>query len=90
VCLSGKKLQQACVSKRSTRPDLLLRYGKQMTDGGAALGDNGFHEHFDEPDDDPLEFIAWCYSGLSRLREVRYGTVVGRTVLEGLEAINTM
>jgi hypothetical protein len=52
---------------------------------GVALGDHGFHEHFDEPDDDPLEFIAWCYSGLSRLREIRYGTVVGRTVLERLE-----
>ena len=49
-----------------------------------ALGDAGFHEHFDESDD-PLNFIAWCYSGESRLREIRYGSVVRRTVLEYFE-----
>ena len=49
---------------------------------GVALGEHGFHDHFDQADDDPLEFVAWCYSGSSRLREIRYGSVVGRTILE--------
>jgi hypothetical protein len=49
-----------------------------------ALGDTGFHEHFDERDD-PLNFIAWCYSGECRLREIQYGFAVGRTILEYFE-----
>jgi hypothetical protein len=62
-----------------------VRLCKTNEDWTVALGDHGFHEHFDAADDSPMEFIAWCYSGLSRLREIRYGRVVGRTVLECLK-----
>ncbi|MFN9499581.1 MAG: hypothetical protein ACK54U_03470 [Sphingomonadales bacterium] len=45
------------------------------------LGSGGWHQHFDDGAD-ALEFIAWCYSGNVRVREVWRGTSLQKSVLE--------
>ena len=48
------------------------------------LGDAGFHEDF-ETSEDTLSFVAWCFSGMARLREVWRGTSPVKSVLEAYE-----
>ncbi len=48
------------------------------------LGDAGFHEAFISAEE-VLNFIAWCYSGQARLREVWQGSSPQKALLEGLE-----
>jgi hypothetical protein len=45
------------------------------------LGSGAFHRQFDEGTE-ALNFIAWCYSGDARLREVWRGEQVQKAVLE--------
>lgn len=42
------------------------------------LGKNGFHMHFDDPLE-ALNFVAWCYSGEARIREISKGTTILET-----------
>ena len=49
-----------------------------------ALGEGGFHEAFDTGEE-ALNFIAWCYSGSARLREVWRGASPARATLEAFE-----
>ena len=48
------------------------------------LGNAGFHEAFSSADD-VLNFIAWCYSGAARVREVWRGRSPEKAVLEAHE-----
>jgi hypothetical protein len=45
------------------------------------LGEAGFHERFSSADD-VMNFIAWCYSGQARIREVWRGNWPQRAILE--------
>ena len=45
------------------------------------LGSGGWHQHFDDGAD-ALNFIAWCYSGDARVREIRCGHIIRKSVLE--------
>ena len=45
------------------------------------LGNAGFHETFTSAED-ALDFIAWCYSGTARVREVWRGSMPEKVVLE--------
>lgn len=49
------------------------------------LGDAGFHEAFTSGEE-VLNFIAWCYSGAARLREVWRGRWPQRVTLEAHES----
>ncbi|MFZ5704849.1 MAG: hypothetical protein ACOY5R_06240 [Pseudomonadota bacterium] len=49
------------------------------------LGNAGFHESFGSGSE-ALNFIAWCYSGTARLREIWRGGSAQAAVLEALEA----
>lgn len=48
------------------------------------LGNAGFHETFDTAEE-TLEFVAWCYSGEARVREVWRGDSPAKSVLEVFE-----
>ncbi|MGL5839578.1 MAG: hypothetical protein ACRCY3_13855 [Sphingorhabdus sp.] len=48
------------------------------------LGSGGWHQHFDDPEK-ALNFIAWCYSGEARVREVWRGTLLQKAILEAHE-----
>jgi hypothetical protein len=48
------------------------------------LGNAGFHEAFTSTDE-VLNFIAWCYSGAARVREVWRGSSPQMAVLEAHE-----
>jgi len=48
------------------------------------LGEAGFHQHF-ESSEEMLNFVAWCYSGEARLREVWRGSVPQKVMLEARE-----
>lgn len=48
------------------------------------LGEAGFHETFTSPEE-ALEFIAWCYSGDARVKEVWRGRSPQKAILEGHE-----
>lgn len=48
------------------------------------LGDAGFHEAFTSAAD-VLNFIAWCYSGAARVREVWRGNLPEKAILESQE-----
>jgi hypothetical protein len=48
------------------------------------LGDAGFHETFTSTEE-VLNFIAWCYSGAVRVREVWRGRSPQKAVLEAHE-----
>lgn len=48
------------------------------------LGNAGFHETFNSAEE-VLNFIAWCYSGSARVREVWRGNLPERAVLESRE-----
>ena len=50
----------------------------------AYLGSGGWHQHFDDPEE-PLNFIAWCYSGEARVREVWRGSWPQKAILEARE-----
>lgn len=45
------------------------------------LGLGTWHEHFLD-EEEALNFVAWCYSGEARLREIRRGSVLTKSVLE--------
>jgi len=45
------------------------------------LGDAGFHDDFTTADE-LLDFVAWCYSGEARVREVWRGRIPQKSVLE--------
>ena len=49
------------------------------------LGDAGFHETFGSADE-VLEFVAWCYSGQARIRELWRGESPQESVLESHES----
>jgi hypothetical protein len=48
------------------------------------LGEAGFHEEFTTPDE-VLNFVAWCYSGTARVREVWRGGTPQKSILEACE-----
>ena len=48
------------------------------------LGEAGFHEAF-TCSDEVSNFIAWCYSGEARIREVWRGSAPQKSYLEALE-----
>jgi hypothetical protein len=48
------------------------------------LGDAGFHESFTSAEE-ALNFIAWCYSGAARIREVWRGASPQKVALEAHE-----
>jgi hypothetical protein len=48
------------------------------------LGEAGFHDDFSSAEE-VLEFVAWCYSGAARLREVWRGNSPVRSALEAKE-----
>ena len=48
------------------------------------LGSAGFHESFDTTEE-ALNFIAWCYSGEARVREVWRGNRPQKAILEAHE-----
>jgi hypothetical protein len=48
------------------------------------LGNAGFHEEFFSGEE-ALQFVAWCYSGLARLREVWRGGTPQEARLEAYE-----
>ena len=48
------------------------------------LGDAGFHESFTSSEE-ALNFIAWCYSGEARVREVWRGASPQKVTLEAYE-----
>ncbi len=48
------------------------------------LGNAGFHEEFRSAEE-VLNFVAWCYSGLARLREVWRGSKPQEVRLEAYE-----
>ena len=48
------------------------------------LGEAGYHETF-STSDDVLNFIAWCYSGEARIREVWRGNWPQKVILEALQ-----
>lgn len=48
------------------------------------LGGAGFHESFDKREE-ALDFIAWCYSGAARVREVWRGNTPQSAILEAHE-----
>jgi hypothetical protein len=48
------------------------------------LGDAGFHEVFTSSED-VLNFIAWCYSGEARVREIWRGSSLQKAILEARE-----
>lgn len=48
------------------------------------LGNAGFHESFTSGDE-VLNFMAWCYSGDARVREVWRGNAPQKAILEYLE-----
>ena len=48
------------------------------------LGNAGFHEDF-QAADEVLDFVAWCYSGEARVRELWRGTMPERSILEACE-----
>lgn len=48
------------------------------------LGNAGFHEAFTSTEE-ALNFIAWCYSGAARVREVWRGGSPQKATLEALE-----
>ena len=48
------------------------------------LGNAGFHESFTSGDE-VLNFIAWCYSGTARVREVWRGNAPQKSILEYLD-----
>jgi hypothetical protein len=48
------------------------------------LGDAGFHEAFTSTEE-VLNFIAWCYSGAARVREVWRGRSPQKAILEAHE-----
>ena len=48
------------------------------------LGNAGFHEAFNSAEE-ALSFIAWCYSGTARVREVWRGSSPEKSVLEARE-----
>lgn len=48
------------------------------------LGNAGFHETFDTSEE-TLQFVAWCYSGEARIREVWRGRSPAKSVLEVFE-----
>ena len=48
------------------------------------LGDAGFHEAFAAAEE-ALDFIAWCYSGAARVREVWRGRSPQKATLESHE-----
>jgi hypothetical protein len=58
----------------------LERQGEEFT---IYLGNGGWHRHFDDPTE-VLEFVAWCFSGRVRLREIRRGASIQKAVLEAL------
>ena len=41
----------------------------------------GWHQHFDDPEE-VMNFIAWCYSGEARVREVWRGSLLQKAILE--------
>jgi hypothetical protein len=47
------------------------------------LGEGGFHETFASADE-VSNFIAWCFSGEARLREIWRGTLPQKVMLETL------
>ena len=49
-----------------------------------SLGNAGFHETFTSGEE-VLNFIAWCYSGAARLREVWRGNAPEKSTLEAHE-----
>ena len=49
-----------------------------------SLGNAGFHESFTSAEE-ALNFIAWCYSGAARVREVWRGGLPQKAILEALE-----
>ena len=56
----------------------LRRDDKEWT---VSLGNAGFHEQFNSGEE-ALNFIAWCYSGAARVREVWRGSFAQSAVLE--------
>jgi hypothetical protein len=48
------------------------------------LGDAGFHETFDSGEE-ALNFVAWCYSGEARVREVWRGGSPAKAALEACQ-----
>jgi hypothetical protein len=48
------------------------------------LGEAGFHEEFTSPEE-ALDFIAWCYSGEARVREIWRGKSPQKAILEAQE-----
>lgn len=48
------------------------------------LGEAGLHERFSSPDK-VINFIAWCYSGEARIREVWRGNWPQKAILEALQ-----
>ena len=50
----------------------------------AWLGEAGFHDDFMTADE-VLNFVAWCYSGAARVREVWRGQSPQKSVLEAYE-----
>ncbi len=48
------------------------------------LGEAGYHETFDDPDEVP-NFVAWCYSGNARVREIWRGKMPVKAILEANE-----
>ena len=48
------------------------------------LGNAGFHQGFTSAEQ-ALNFIAWCYSGTARVREVWRGSLPQKVFLEGRE-----
>lgn len=47
-------------------------------------GTGGFHETFNSAEE-ALNFVAWCYSGTARLREMWRGNSPEKSVLEGCD-----
>jgi hypothetical protein len=48
------------------------------------LGEAGYHETF-SASDEVLNFIAWCYSGEARIREIWRGNWPQKVILEALQ-----
>lgn len=64
------------------RPDgFTVALGPQGDEWVVYLGEGGFHQAF-ESADEALNFVAWCFSGECRLREVRRGTRVQKCIVE--------
>jgi len=82
--LAYKELAQGIRIESPTAEGFAVELHAEPRGWTVYLGRGGFHRAFTSADE-VLNFIAWCYSGSARLRELWRGTSPEKSILEANE-----